>query len=233
MPERRTAAKLICFHPDELVRITERARVCGQTPARFIRETALGAIPKARQHGATGALLREMARIGESLDELARLAQAGQHAALAERLTATLDGHWARVRQLAKNGQRSSGTPLQMIRNRSAMVTPITSPPIAPFREEWLDRRDGPRQTAETARANENGVLSLAEARLAPLRPAQLEAADQHERRVEVAAGRPGVREQGFEPEAGGSPCRCYTPSGAAFEPIGVSSDRIDHEAVQ
>jgi hypothetical protein len=211
MPERRTAAKLICFRPDELACITERAGVCGQTPARFIRETALGAIPKARQHEATGALLHEMARIGRSLDELARLAQAGPHAALAERLTATLDGHWARVRQLARDGRPSARAAPQVISNRSIALTPITAPAVALLGEERRDRRDDPRQAAEPAGAapsNENGVLSLAEARVAPLRPAQLEPANQHERRVEVAAGRPSVREEGVEPEAGGSPCR-------------------------
>ena len=109
MPERRTAAKLIRFHPDELAHITERARACGRTPARFIRETALGAIPKARQHAPTDAALCELARIGKNLDELARLAQAGRHAALTERLAAVLDEHWARVRQLAEHGRRSPG----------------------------------------------------------------------------------------------------------------------------
>src|SRR5919108_2428003 len=60
MPERRTAAKLIRFHPEELARITERARACGRTPARFIRETALGAIPKPRQPAERDPLLREL-----------------------------------------------------------------------------------------------------------------------------------------------------------------------------
>lgn len=211
MPERRTAAKLMYFHPEELARITERARVCGQTPARFIRETALGAIPRARQHEATGALLYEMARIGRTLDELARLAQAGPDAALAERLTAALEGHWARVRQLARGGRPSTGATAHVISKRSIARTPIIASPVALPREERRDRRDDPRQAAEPAGAapsNENGVLSFVEARLAPLRPAQLEPADQHERRVEVAAARPSVREESVEPEAGGSPCR-------------------------
>ncbi len=48
MPQGRTAAKLIRFDPDELAAVCRRARVCGRTPARFIREAALGAIPKAQ-----------------------------------------------------------------------------------------------------------------------------------------------------------------------------------------
>src|SRR3989442_15719922 len=98
MPERRTTAKLIRFHPEELARITERARVCGRTPARFIRETALGAIPKPHHHAATDTVIRELGRIGRCVDELARLAETGQHPALAERARAPLDRHWALVR---------------------------------------------------------------------------------------------------------------------------------------
>jgi hypothetical protein len=100
MPDRRTAAKLIRFRPEELARITARARACGRTPARFIRETALGAIPRPRHDAATDPLLCELARIGRCLDQLARLAQAGQHAVLAKRVNATLDEHWALVRHL-------------------------------------------------------------------------------------------------------------------------------------
>lgn len=109
MPERRTATKLIRFHSEELARITERARVCGQTPARFIRETALGAIPKARQHAATDVALYELGWIGNRLDELTRLAQAGQHGALAERLAAVVGEHWARVRHLVLGARRNRG----------------------------------------------------------------------------------------------------------------------------
>jgi hypothetical protein len=108
MSERRTAAKLIRFHPDELARITERARACGRTPARFIRETALGAIPKPRHHATTDALLCALARTGRCLDQLARLAEANQHPALAERARAALDGHWALVRQVVENRRRGA-----------------------------------------------------------------------------------------------------------------------------
>jgi mobilization protein NikA len=106
MPERRTAAKLVRFRPEELARITERAQLCGRTSSRFIRETALGAIPKARQHAATDAALRELARVGRHLDELTRLAQAGQYTTLTERLGALVGEHWARVRSLVAVAHR-------------------------------------------------------------------------------------------------------------------------------
>jgi hypothetical protein len=80
MPERRTTAKLIRFRPEELARITARARACGRTPACFIRETALGAIPRPRPDAAADPLLCELARVGRRLDT-GQPAQAGQDTA--------------------------------------------------------------------------------------------------------------------------------------------------------
>jgi hypothetical protein len=108
MLERRTAAKLIRFHPDELARITERARACGRTPARFIRETSLGAIPKPRHHAATDAVLYDIAQIARCLDEIGRLAEASQHPALAELARTALDRHWALVRQIVQDRRRGT-----------------------------------------------------------------------------------------------------------------------------
>ncbi len=109
MAERRTAAKLIRFRPEELARITARARACGRTPACFIRETALGAIPRARSEAAAAPLLCELARIGRCLDQLARLTQASQEAGLGERVRAALDEHWALVRQVVHDHRRTVG----------------------------------------------------------------------------------------------------------------------------
>jgi hypothetical protein len=102
MAERRTTAKLIRFHAEELACITACARACGQTPARFIRETALGAIPRRRPHPAAEPLLRELAQIGRALTQLARLAQTGPTAALAEQVRTALEGHGALVRQVVE-----------------------------------------------------------------------------------------------------------------------------------
>jgi len=97
---RRTTTKLLRLHPEELARITARARSCGQTAARFIRETALGATPKARRHVDTEPLLRALTRIGSTLEQAAGLAQSGRGAALAERVAAALDMHLALVEQV-------------------------------------------------------------------------------------------------------------------------------------
>ncbi|MDQ6770201.1 MAG: hypothetical protein M3Z54_09460 [Gemmatimonadota bacterium] len=52
----RTTAKLIRFSPAELARITAHARACACTPAFFIRETVLGAIPRVRPHPTQAAI---------------------------------------------------------------------------------------------------------------------------------------------------------------------------------
>ena len=72
MPQGRTAAKLIRFAPDELAAVSSRARACGRTPARFIREAALGAIPKARHNEDRDHILLALARLGGHLSVLAR-----------------------------------------------------------------------------------------------------------------------------------------------------------------
>ena len=110
MGNRRTAAKLIRFHPDELSQITECARRSGLTPARFIRETALGAAPRARSHAATAPLLRELARIGRSLDQLACCAEASQGAALGAQMNAALERHHALVRHIVQRYRPKGGS---------------------------------------------------------------------------------------------------------------------------
>ena len=102
---RRTTTKLLRLHPEELARITARAQACGQTPARFIRETALGATPKARQHLDTESVLRTLGRIGRSLEQAARLVRPNGDAALAARLNVALEGHTELVEQLVRDGR--------------------------------------------------------------------------------------------------------------------------------
>ena len=109
MAERRTAAKLIRFHREELARITERARACARTSARFIREAALGAVPKPQQNTERDRVLRELARIGRSLDQLARLASQSEGTAIAERLAVALDAHRAAIRYVV--GERPLDAP--------------------------------------------------------------------------------------------------------------------------
>lgn len=74
---RRTAKSLVRFTPDEFAVVAERARTCGRAPARFIREAALGAIPRERRSAANSELVRQLARIGNNLNQLAARAHAG------------------------------------------------------------------------------------------------------------------------------------------------------------
>ncbi len=103
---RRTASKVIYFHREELARITGRARACGQTPARFIREAALGGTPKR----AADPLLTELALIGRRLDQIARLPETERDGALAEEVRAALDRHWALVRRVLADRRRGGGS---------------------------------------------------------------------------------------------------------------------------
>ena len=96
---------MIYFHPEELARVTARAQGCGQTPACFIREAALGGTPKR----AADPLLSELTRIGRRLDQIARLPQAGHDGALAEQVRAALDRHWALVRHVLEDRRQGGG----------------------------------------------------------------------------------------------------------------------------
>ncbi len=103
---RRTATKLLRLHAEELAHITARAEACGLKPARYIREAALGPMPKARHHVDTDRLLRALARLGRSLDQVARLTRAGLGAALAKHVAAALQEQHALVKQVMRDGRR-------------------------------------------------------------------------------------------------------------------------------
>ena len=105
MPQGRTAAKLIRFGPDELAAVSRRARACGRTPARFIREAALGAIPKARHNEDRDCILLALARVGGQLSVLARRVNDGnQHESDGTQLAAALAEHRTAVRALVPSG---------------------------------------------------------------------------------------------------------------------------------
>src|SRR3989442_15691964 len=90
---RRTATKLLRLPPKELADITARAQDYGLTPARFIREAALGPTPKTWHYRETDRLVRTLPRIGRSLEEVARLTRPGLTAALAKHIAPPQAGH--------------------------------------------------------------------------------------------------------------------------------------------
>lgn len=73
-PARRTAAKLIRYTPEELGLVTDRAHACGRPVACYVRECSLGAVPKARHAHRDAEEIRALARIGNILAELTRVA---------------------------------------------------------------------------------------------------------------------------------------------------------------
>lgn len=103
---RRTTTKLLRLHPEELADITARAELCGLKPARFIREAALGPMPKARHHVETDRLLRALARIGSNLEQVARLTRANRRAAVVKHVAAACAEQDALVKQLMQNERR-------------------------------------------------------------------------------------------------------------------------------
>ena len=72
---KRVEHSMVRFTADEFTLIKERARECGKPPARNIRDTALGAVPRARRSTANAAMIRELARIGNALTQLAEVAR--------------------------------------------------------------------------------------------------------------------------------------------------------------
>ena len=67
-----------------------RARECGRTVSAYLRETALGAVPR-RSAGVAGRKTRyQLARIGNNLNQLAHRANATRQVEAVEALLATL-----------------------------------------------------------------------------------------------------------------------------------------------
>src|SRR5580704_6864469 len=98
--EPRTKPTLVRWTPAEIATVTERAKECNLPVARFVRECALGAVPKAAHHIDQKALLRELARSGNNLNQLAHEAHAREMLPAQEKLDAALDFHMAVLRQL-------------------------------------------------------------------------------------------------------------------------------------
>ncbi len=68
MPQvRRPHAPKVWFIDEEPAALRDRTRECGRPVAHYVRETALGSVPKARRHAAEQELIRYLARIGNTL----------------------------------------------------------------------------------------------------------------------------------------------------------------------
>ena len=100
MLERRTTATIVRWTPAEIETIRYRAAECGRTVARYVRESALGAVPKARRNADLQAVLRELARSGNNLNQLAREANTRELFPDEAKIEAALAEHVAAIRHL-------------------------------------------------------------------------------------------------------------------------------------
>jgi hypothetical protein len=65
--------------PEELAAIADSAQACGRPVARFIREAALGAAPRAKSRRTSAELVRSLTQVANRLTTLAKAAhQAGR-----------------------------------------------------------------------------------------------------------------------------------------------------------
>ena len=101
MPNLRTTPTLVRWTATEIATVRERATACGLTTARYVRECALGAVPKAARHADTQALLRELARSGNNLNQLAHEAHARDLFPTEAKIESVLARHIALIQQLA------------------------------------------------------------------------------------------------------------------------------------
>jgi hypothetical protein len=81
----------IRFTSEEWATITARAADCGTPPARYVREAALGEMPRVRRPQINAELLRQLTRIGNNLNQLARLAHLRDELPNATKLQAVLE----------------------------------------------------------------------------------------------------------------------------------------------
>lgn len=100
MPTKRPLVRSARFTADEWDRITSAARSAGKTPSAFIRSAALGAKITARRGVANDAAVRELARIGNNINQIARVLNQGRAEDVEAILVEVLDELNAAVRRL-------------------------------------------------------------------------------------------------------------------------------------
>jgi len=98
--DKRSILKLIRFAPAEIDAVTQHARACGLPVARYIRETALGAVPRIQRSQVHAELIRQLAAIGNNLNQLAHVANTTARLPDERALRTTLDEILRAIRQL-------------------------------------------------------------------------------------------------------------------------------------
>lgn len=80
----------VYFSASELAAVRARATACTRTTARYVRESALGAIPRARQRQRTDDLALALIRLCQRLESDARLSSSADAAAACAELRTAL-----------------------------------------------------------------------------------------------------------------------------------------------
>jgi hypothetical protein len=71
LPDSRRRPWKIRYTDAEWAIIVARARASGHPPARYVRETSLGTVPRARRGARNADIIHELGRIGTTLAQLA------------------------------------------------------------------------------------------------------------------------------------------------------------------
>jgi len=107
LPTRRRRVRvMIRYREGEAVAVRERARVCGLPLARYVREVSLGAVPRERRHRSVDELIRQLARIGNNLNQLAHEAHARDLFPMAARVDLALTELRGAIQQVARDDER-------------------------------------------------------------------------------------------------------------------------------
>ncbi len=97
---RKRTVRKIRYHDHEWERIVARARECRQPPARYVREVSLGFYPRARRNRVEDRIVVQLCRIGNNLNQLARVAHAMGQVPVHEQLRGALEEVLAAVRRI-------------------------------------------------------------------------------------------------------------------------------------
>jgi hypothetical protein len=103
MTELRTRMMLVRFTSAEFDRVRAAAQAAGRPLARYVRETTLGAVPRARRHHAIDEVLRHLARIGNNVNQLAHVANATDRFPTEAKLDAVLAELRATVHRITES----------------------------------------------------------------------------------------------------------------------------------
>jgi hypothetical protein len=97
----KTEIVSVRMSPDELSAMRKRADDCGKCLSTYIRIVALGSIPRARPRRIEEKAVYQLGKIGNNLNQLAKVANSTGRIADADRLQEVLEALLATVRQLA------------------------------------------------------------------------------------------------------------------------------------